>query len=86
MTPPAGAAYPGRVQATVHSFDPDTSSGKLVGDDGVLIPFAADAFVASRLLRLSPGQRLTYTRDDDGRVTALALETAGQAGRRLPRG
>lgn len=74
------------MQATVFDFDLDSSSGRLIGDDGVLVPFAADAFVASRLLHLRPGQRLTYAVDETGRVTALALETAGQAGQRLPRG
>ncbi|MFN8077060.1 MAG: hypothetical protein U0Q15_16785 [Kineosporiaceae bacterium] len=74
------------MQATVLAFDPTTSSGTLVRDDGVTLPFAADAFVASRLLHLRPGQRLTYALDEDGRVGALALETAGQAGRRLPSG
>jgi hypothetical protein len=74
------------VQATVFEFDPESSGGSLIRDDGVVVPFAADAFVASRLLHLRQGQRLTYAVDESGRVTALALETAGQAGRRLPRG
>lgn len=72
--------YPGRMQATVHRFDPATRSGSLVTDDGELLPFDAAAFDDSPLRLLRPGQRLTVTVSGTGtqaRATRLALESVG---------
>lgn len=60
------------MQATVHTYDPDTASGLLLRDDGVLVPFDAEAFSRSRLRLLRPGQRLSVQMRDDI-VVALSL-------------
>jgi 2-phospho-L-lactate guanylyltransferase len=60
------------VQATVHDYDQATACGTLVRDDGVLVPFGAEAFARSRLRLLRPGQRLTVD-VEDGVVVALRL-------------
>lgn len=51
------------MQATVHSFDPDSGAGVVLLDDGGLVPFSADVFAASSLLHLRLGQRLSITTD-----------------------
>jgi len=68
------------VQATVHRFDPTTRSGSVVTDAGVVLPFTPEAFDASPLRTLRPGQRLTVTATGAGAqatVTALALGLVG---------
>lgn len=60
------------MQATVHTYDPQTASGTLLRDDGVLLPFGPDAFSRSRLRLLRPGQRLSVQLED-GVVVALSL-------------
>jgi len=60
------------VQATVHTYDPDTASGMLLRDDGTLVPFGPEAFSRSRLRLLRPGQRLSVE-VEDGVVVALSL-------------
>ncbi len=60
------------MQATVHSYDPATASGLLLRDDGVLVPFGAEAFSRSRLRLLRLGQRLSVEMQDDV-VVALSL-------------
>jgi len=70
------------MQATVHRFDPATESGAVVTDDGLVLPFTAQAFGTSRLRHLRVGQRLTVTVAGDGpgrSVTALSLGTVGAA-------
>jgi hypothetical protein len=70
------------MQATVHRFDPGTSSGAVVTDDGVVVPFAADAFGTSGLRHVRVGQRLTVTLTGDGpgrSVTTMSLGTVGFA-------
>ena len=52
------------MQATVSSFDPTTSAGAVLLDDGVELPFAAAALEGSGMRLLRPGQR-------------VRLETAG---------
>jgi 2-phospho-L-lactate guanylyltransferase len=76
------------MQATVHSFDPNTSSGTLVTDDGVLVPLGPDAFAESNLRTLHPGQRLTIGlagRGAQAQVTHLAIETVGMVPTRTSR-
>jgi len=73
------------VQATVHRFDATTGEGSVVTDAGVVVPFDARAFGASRLRHVRTGQRLTVTVDGEGaqaRVVSLALGTVGQPPRR----
>lgn len=54
------------MQATVSSFDPETRTGAVLLDDGVEVPFPADAVAGSGLRLLRPGQR-------------VRLETAGES-------
>jgi cold shock CspA family protein len=55
------------VQATVFDFDEGDGSGTVVLDDGQRLPFSPQAFAASGLRMLRPGQRvrleLSPTRD-----------------------
>ena len=53
------------MQATVSTFDPTTSAGAVLLDDGVEVPFGPDALAGSGLRLLRPGQR-------------VRLETAGE--------
>lgn len=53
------------MQATVASYDPGTRSGTVLLDDGVVVPFGADATANSGLRLLRAGQR-------------VRLETAGE--------
>jgi len=54
------------VQASVHRFDPQTGEGSLLLDDGVEVPFDAEAFARSGLRLLRVGQRLTVELTGDG--------------------
>lgn len=68
------------MQATVHSFDPDTHSGSVVTDDGIVVPLAPTALADSALRTLRPGQRLTVTllgRGTQSQVTRIAIESVG---------
>jgi 2-phospho-L-lactate guanylyltransferase len=53
------------MQATVHSFDPETHTGSVLRDDGVRLSFDAHAFDDSGLRLLRIGQRLTVEVVDD---------------------
>ena len=57
------------MQATVSRFDDTTRGGAVLLDDGVELPFAADALRGSGLRLLRPGQR-------------VRISTSGQAGDR----
>ena len=46
------------MQATVSRFDDATGGGAVLLDDGVELPFAADALTGSGLRLLRPGQRV----------------------------
>lgn len=63
------------MQATVLTFDADTSGGTVVLDDGTELPFSAEAFVAGGLRLLRPGQRVRLATDEDGRIVALTIHT-----------
>jgi cold shock CspA family protein len=68
------------VQATVHRFDPATGAGTVLTDQGLVLPFDAEAFAASRLRHLRTGQRLTVEVAGEGAdavVVTLALGTVG---------
>jgi 2-phospho-L-lactate guanylyltransferase len=64
------------MQATVHRYDEQTRSGSVLRDDGVELPFDADAFDDSGLRLLRPGQRLTVE-VEDGHVTSLFIVGVG---------
>jgi cold shock CspA family protein len=46
------------MQATVSGFDVATRSGRVLTDDGAELAFSSDAFDASGLRLLRPGQRV----------------------------
>jgi 2-phospho-L-lactate guanylyltransferase len=54
------------MQATVSSFDPTTSAGAVLLDDGVELPFASSALEGSGLRLLRPGQRVRLQTVGDG--------------------
>jgi cold shock CspA family protein len=59
------------MQATVSSFDPTTSAGAVLLDDGVELPFAASALEGSGLRLLRPGQRVRLQTVGDGADTEV---------------
>jgi cold shock CspA family protein len=61
------------MQATVSSFDPRTGAGTVLLDDGVELPFAADALTGTGLRLLRPGQRVRLETAGDG----AAMEVLG---------
>jgi cold shock CspA family protein len=66
------------MQATVSVFDPETFAGKVLLDDGVELPFDADALAGTRLRLLRPGQRVRLSTTGAGealRVTGLQILT-----------
>ena len=68
------------MQATVHRFDPATGAGTVLTDEGLVLPFEAQTFAASRLRHLRTGQRLTVEvagEGPDAVVVGLALGTVG---------
>jgi 2-phospho-L-lactate guanylyltransferase len=62
------------VQATVRTYDAATRSGSVLLDDGVEIPYDAEAFDAGGLRLLRPGQRVRLDLDGE-RVVRLTLHT-----------
>jgi 2-phospho-L-lactate/phosphoenolpyruvate guanylyltransferase len=62
------------VQATVSEFDPQTRAGAVLLDDGVRLPFDAEALAGTGLRLLRRGQRVDVTVDAD-EVTALQILT-----------
>ncbi|MGZ4596786.1 MAG: 2-phospho-L-lactate guanylyltransferase [Actinomycetes bacterium] len=64
------------MQATVHTYDEATRSGSVLLDDGVELPYDAEAFDAGGLRLLRLGQRVRITVDPAGtRVLMLTLST-----------
>lgn len=55
-------------------YDPQTHGGAVLLDDGVRLPFTADALAGTRLRLLRRGQRVRVTVEDDA-VTALQVLT-----------
>jgi len=68
------------VQASVHRFDPATGAGTVVTDDGLVLPFAPEAFAASRLRHLRTGQRLTVQIEGEGPDAAVVGLALGRVG------
>ncbi len=66
------------MQATVATFDPQTRAGTVLLDNGVQVPFPAEALHGSRLRLLRPGQRVRLETTGDGidvAVTSLQILT-----------
>ena len=63
------------MQATVLSFDPATTAGTVVTDEGAVVAFDAAAFAAGRLRLLRPGQRVRANLSSSGTITALTVST-----------
>lgn len=53
------------MQASVHTFDPDTGAGEVVLDTGTIVGFAPDVFHRSTLLHLRLGQRVSIETGDE---------------------
>jgi hypothetical protein len=64
-------------QGTVWSFDEETVSGEVVLDDGSRLPFDDEAFAASGLRLLRPGQRVRLELRGNA-VVALTIITLQQ--------
>ena len=63
------------MQATVATYDPETRAGSVLLDDGVEVPFPAEALAGSRLRLLRPGQRVRVeTAGDDAGIRIIALQ------------
>jgi 2-phospho-L-lactate guanylyltransferase len=62
-------------QGTIRDFDPDTSTGRLLLDEGTELAFDAAAFQAGGLRLLRSGQRVRFDRDDTGTITRVTLLT-----------
>jgi cold shock CspA family protein len=52
------------MQASVHSFDPQTGDGSVLLDDGRRVPFDGEVFARSGLRLLRSGQRVTVELSD----------------------
>jgi cold shock CspA family protein len=59
------------MQATVSSFDPTTGAGTVLLDDGVELPFGADALSGTGLRLLRPGQRVRLETTGEGATTEI---------------
>ena len=67
-----------RMQGTVSAFDADRRDGRVLLDDGVELPFPAEALAGSRLRFLRPGQRVRLETTGSGatlRVVGLQILT-----------
>jgi cold shock CspA family protein len=66
------------MQGSVHRFDPQTGSGSVLLDNGIEVPFDANAFTLSGLRLLRVGQRLGLELDGDGPdLRAIGLRLFG---------
>jgi hypothetical protein len=66
------------MQATVRSFDPVSRSGTVLADDGVELPYDAEAFAAAGPRHLRIGQRVRLEVEGTGeaiRVHSLTIYT-----------
>lgn len=66
------------MQATVSAFDAGTRDGRVLLDDGVELPFPAEALAGTRLRLLRPGQRVRLETTGEGaamRVVGLQILT-----------
>jgi len=61
----------------VYRYQPESGSGSVLTDEGVVLPFQVDALRLSGLRHLRPGQRLTVELTETGEVAGLTLGTIG---------
>lgn len=59
------------MQATVSTYDPATSGGTVLLDDGVQLGFSAEALAGSGLRLLRPGQRVRIELADEDDVPVV---------------
>jgi 2-phospho-L-lactate/phosphoenolpyruvate guanylyltransferase len=59
------------MQATVASFDADSTSGTVILDDGLRLGFDATVFARSGARMLRPGQRVFLEIDESGTVPVV---------------
>ena len=59
------------MQATVSAFDPDRRDGRVLLDDGVELPFPAEALAGTRLRMLRTGQRVRLETTGEGAATRV---------------
>lgn len=64
-------------QGSVHTFDPRTGAGSVLLDNGQQRAFSAEAFAASGLRLLRPGQRVSLDQCADGTVTRVFIRGIG---------
>lgn len=62
------------MQATVHTFDPETTTGSVILDTGRVVPFASEVFEASGLRHLRVGQRLSVEVTGDPEAEGAQLD------------
>ncbi|NLG23373.1 MAG: hypothetical protein GX555_18315 [Actinomycetales bacterium] len=62
------------MQASLHTFDPATTSGSVILDTGKVVPFTAEAFAASGLRHLRVGQRLSIEVSGDPEAAGTLVE------------
>lgn len=61
------------MQATVETYDPTTSAGSVLTDEGHRIQFGQAAIEGGHLRHVRPGQRVHIDVDADGAVTELRI-------------
>jgi cold shock CspA family protein len=65
-------------QGSVHTFEPSTGAGSVLLDSGEERTFPAEAFAASGLRLLRPGQRVSLEQDEHGAVTRVFIRGIGE--------
>ncbi len=64
------------VQATVHEFESAAGTGSLITDQGLVIPFAPEAWQVGPLRTMRPGQRVRVVLDAGNPPTVVAITLA----------
>lgn len=59
------------MQGTVHTYTHETVTGSVLMDNGRELTFGRDAFAASGLRHLRPGQRVSLELGSDGAISRL---------------
>lgn len=61
------------MQASVHTFDPETGGGEVLLDSGKLLTFSGEVFAASELRHLRLGQRVSCELSGDPEADGTVL-------------
>lgn len=61
------------MQASVHTFDPQTGGGEVLLDSGKLLGFDGEVFAASELRHLRLGQRVSVELSGDPETAGTVL-------------